>query len=134
MSVETNASATRTDFATYFADVDIPTVGRTVASFVVSFLVGFGLTYVADFVASVLMLSTFVLTGSSFIAFTVWFLVWAVALIASIYAGAAVGRYVLERRIDEDAKKLRAKSLELWSKAKAKFSRDDVEVDAVILH
>ena len=123
---------TRTDFATYFDSIALPAhgLGRTIATFTVSFLVGFGMAWLADMVGTALAIGAMLMTGSTFVGLTLYLLVYAIALVAAIYAGAAAGRYILDRHIDRDWASLKDGASHLWDKATSMFSAKP----AVTLH
>lgn len=123
-------SSTRTDFATYFDAITVPSLGRSIATFIVSFLAGLGIAWLADLAGAALMMGAFYLTGSVFVVTAIYLLTWAVAMAMAIYAGAAAGRYVLDRHIDRDWASLKDGASHLWDKATSMFSSKP----AVTLH
>lgn len=119
---------TEFSYAAYFgAHPDAPSWQRQVVAFATCFAVGFLGTGVGEALGATLMAGSYLLTGSAFVAMSLYWLSFVVALVASVYAASAVGNYILDRRIDRDwaalkngAKSLFGSSRRLADKAIAK--------------
>lgn len=84
------------------ANADAPSWQRQVVVFAAVIIVGFGFGVVGEALGSSLLIGSYLLTGSAFLAFALYWFSFAATLIASFYAGSAVGRYILDRHVDRD--------------------------------
>lgn len=122
MTAKTKTTRVATDAASYFdIQVDMPSFARTAAVLISCALVGTGMSFLADAVINVLAVSTLVVTGSTLAGWVIFWLGWVVALVTSFYAGAAVARYIVDRRVDRDWAALKTGATNLWGKVASKF-------------
>lgn len=103
-------------------EFELPSEKRIIAATALTFSLSFTAGYMIGIVTDVIATAALMLTGSVFI----WFVIWMLALIGSIYAGMKIGQhvgyYVLSGQIDKDIASVKNKVTGLFGSVKAKFA------------
>lgn len=90
-------------------EIEVPSWQRCLAAFLLSIALAAGAGYGIGYIASMLMVGCFTLTGSVFLMYAIALLAFLLSAYAGLKIGQKVGNYVLSGQIDKDFASAKAK-------------------------